>query len=323
MRSETTQRLIKATLVVSLLELILLRIVSRLAMHIPQNAPNRELLLSLFSFITSAGVITYYVSYALGFISLFLITWQRLKHPKKMVRITSHLVLFLLLFTPFVEWMQADTLVVLAFDFVSLGSIVLLAFLFLTSSKRGSERSAAALFGLSYLSFYYFKISQTLFQLSQFTSPPPLVIETLAIGELFVVINGFVLFRAHPRPGFHNKKALFLSSALAMLYLSVHFLNPYAVSILVIWSLGLRLYLPFFCYAIALWLFSYTVLDRLWQEENMGYGFAFICIAGFTISLPHQTLKALLGLTLLGPNPLFFSDAETTRPASPPPQRSE
>jgi hypothetical protein len=303
MSPETTRRLLKATLVVSLLELVLLRVLSRLAMHIPRNVPTRDLLLSLVSLISSSGIMMYYISYLLSVISLFLITWQGLKHPQKAARMTSFLILFVLMLAPLVEWMPTDTLLSLAFDLASLGSISLLSVLFLTSSRKSSERTAAALFGLSYLSFYYFKTSHALFQFWGITASPPFVTEMLGAGELFVVINGLVLFIAHPRPSFSNKNALILSSTLTMLYISTHFLGPYAVSILAIWSLGLRLYLPFVCYAVALWLFSYTVLDRLWKGENIGYGLTFIFIAGFTVSLPHQVLKALLGLALLGLSP--------------------
>lgn len=299
LRAKIIPALIKATLAASFLELALLRVLSRLAMHIPRSGEGNDLTNAFFSLLSSAGVISYYLSYFLGFISLLFITWLGFNHPPKRLPAASGLILFLLIFTPLVEWNPTETFFPLVFDLAAIGSVSLISIPFLASGKGSGERGAVALILLAYLSFYYFKISQNLFQLLGVPSTPPLVTEALNIGEFIVVISGLAFFLSNPRRGFGNKKALILSSALTMLFLLALSLDPYAMSILATWSLGLRLYLPFPLYALALFLFSYTVLDHLWRGKNIGYGLAFIGIAGLTLSLPHQALKALLGLTLL------------------------
>lgn len=313
--------LLKALLVAGLIELLANRVFSRLAMHIPRDFLNKDLLGFLFGSLSSLGVIAYSVSYALACGIFLYLIYQKLKRPGTVAAVFCFLLLFILTLDLLTQLMGPSTAFSIFYDLASLAAIWMIACFGLTKSGSNSYKLPLLCLAFSYTCYYYFKVSQTAAGLLGITMAPPWVIEVFSIGELVAIINSLLLFfiyscalplREMSRPGgltsltgsVVQKKSLWiLPSVLALSFLLARFFDPYMLSLVSTWSLGWNLYLPFPLYAIAIWLFSYTVLENIRKRPHVSYGLGLIFIAGYAISLNYQVLEAILGVSCISFDP--------------------
>ncbi|MFQ5683693.1 MAG: hypothetical protein ACE5HC_10535 [Candidatus Binatia bacterium] len=318
---ESWKFLLRALFIAAFLELLANRVFSRLAMHIPKASLDQALSSLLFASLSSLGVIAYYVSYALACGLLVSLVYQKLKARETLAGVFSFLVFFILI-SDFLSQLVRPSM---AFaSFYDLASITTL-WMFACSgfAKSGPKGHKLPLFCLavSYTCYYYFKTSQAAAGILGMTEVPPWVIQAFAVGELLAVINSLFLFLAYSsasaqgeviRPGgltnlgrslVRKKRRWILPTVLAMSFLLARLLDPYMLSLVATWSLGWTLYLPAPLYAIAIWLFSYTVLENIRIRPYVGYGLGLIFIAGYGISLSYQVLDAILGISCLSWDP--------------------
>jgi hypothetical protein len=129
------------------------------------------------------------------------------------------------------------------------------------------------------------------------TSQLGLHLRTLSIlqaGELFVVLCPLFLWLAFGRRATLN---IWLVAFIPVLAFTAGILsNPAETGILVIWSTGLTLYLPWPLYSISLWLAGVTILSSARQEGWPAKTLLLLAAGGFA---PQLSTHAFLGLIAL------------------------
>lgn len=320
---DITKRGLKVLLAASALELVL-RVFLRTRDHLFGRVPVGSLLYSSLDLLSWLSLFLYDLSYGGVALMLLLLNYPKFAWVSRREGLFSFLILFLLVSNLVFLYQEPDPFHSLAYNLAAVSAILLP--LIPSGSKGGRERAGEARLAVAqaswarramvtllaggYLCYFYFKLSNILFQ-EGLADPEGKTglggVEALSLGELLILLNGLVIFMAYGWPSFRGAlfrwrmtQSLLLPSLLTLAFISACLVNSYMVPMLTIWSLGFTLYLPLPLYAVALFLFSFTAFDCLAQKRHIGYGLAFIFVAGYALALPYQTLLAVLGTSLIG-----------------------
>jgi hypothetical protein len=119
------------------------------------------------------------------------------------------------------------------------------------------------------------------------------------LGEAAVVLTAFALFASWlgehgPRP---RPVALALLPAIALI--AAWKINGAITGILVLWTAGLRLFLPVWLYALALWVFGSAAIGWLREHPWRTAGLVLLLVGGFLMESSYQQSLTLIGLMLL------------------------
>lgn len=317
------KRGLKVLLAASTLELVL-RVFLRTRAHLLGSVPEGSLFYFSLDLLSSLALFLYYFSYGGVALMLLLLNYPKFAWVSRREGLFSFLLLFLLVSNLIFLYQEPDPFHSLTYNLVAACAVLLP--LIPSGSKSSGERAGEAgpavapapwarramgtLLAGSYLCYFYFKLSNILFQegLADLGGKAALGgVEALSLGELLILLNGLLIFVGYGWPALRGAlsrrrmtQSLLLSSLLTLAFISACLVNSYMVPMLTIWSLGFTLYLPLPLYAVALFLFSFTAFDCLAQKRHIGYGLAFIFVAGYALALPYQTLLAVLGTSLIG-----------------------
>lgn len=184
-------------------------------------------------------------------------------------------------------------------------------FFLLRRKENDAAKIALLLVALAYTGQYLF------FFLERLAVRPALFgltnLSAVELGELAAVLAPFPFFAATalPNSGWRNARRWILPLLLATLFSAGNIVDIVAnqgfSGVFTIWSVGMRLFLPWPLYALALALFSYSVLTCFsrtisksdYANRNTGLGLLLLLFAGYRLQIPYQHLLALLAMMLL------------------------
>lgn len=291
--------LVGALLVAGATELLLLRVLSRLGVHIPKEG----LLLQAFTLLTGLGSFAFDLATVLGVMALALaayVAWTVGRRGPLATLAFAGLALLLLwgLLLPLVGKDDATSL---AFASTSLAVMALLAVDYVGQGRvPGWRRLAVALVVAAYACSQYYVVAHNAYALLGLSALPPHARDIFGLGEALVLLNGLVVFWAWGRPlrwGFRLLPATAVSLLLLLSYLG----NTSTSAILALWTEGLTLHLPLPFYLLSFWLYLVTVTACLRHQRTFWQGAALILlfIAGYTLEMTYQHLLAVLAVLLL------------------------
>ncbi len=300
--NETLLRQVVLGLVVAaLLEVVLLRLSTRVGVHVPRSdlASDGLQAASFFGSLAfnSASIL------AIG-LTVFLLALMTAQVRDNVARIglavisgTLIIGLVMSLITGGAAWDGA----------FGLAAALLVLMLGLTlMAKRdvtAGPRVAIALIVGAYLCYQYFSLSYTLYRLLDYAALPPLGIDVLRWGEVLVVLAGAGAFWAWGLPRW-RLAGRFGIAAVAVLVAAVGISSlalSSTTSILALWTTGMSFFLPSVVYLIALALYLVTILacfrdrDAFWP----GAGLLLLLVAGYMPEATYHHLLVILGVGFL------------------------
>ncbi len=317
--NETLLRQVVVGLVVAaLLEVVLLRLTTRIGVHVPRNELAGDGLqaasfVGSFAF-NSASILAIVLTVLL----LFLMTTQVRDSVARfsLAAISGALMISLAmsLVTGRAAWDGAfglaATLVVLMLG------VTLIA----RKGVRTGPRVAIALVVGAYLCYQYYSLSHIAYRLLDYAALPPLGIDVLRWGEVLVVLAGAAVFWAWGRPRW--RLAGRVGIALVVGFVAVVGLSTMTpsstTSILALWTTGMSLFLPSPVYLLSLALYLVTVVacfrdkDAFW----LGTGLLLLLVAGYMPEATYHHLLIILGVGFLAGAFDTVAEASERAPAS-------
>lgn len=118
-------------------------------------------------------------------------------------------------------------------------------------------------------------------------------------AEALAVLAAFLLLASATRSGRFGPPAALVGLVPALALLAAWRANGAITGILVIWTAGLRLYLPMWVYALALWAFGAAAAAWRPERRSRTAGLVLLLVAGVTLGTTYQQALALVGLALL------------------------
>jgi hypothetical protein len=225
----------------------------------------------------------------------------------------------------------AVSLLLLATGTSELGPTARLAFVlatvaavwpFVRSGAGGWHRLAVAGVAGSFLLSSYAGFVSDAGRLLPTARGPGGLVGAQLVAEAMVVVTAFVFLSAWVRTERVRLRPLLLGLGPAAALVVLWRTNGAITGILVLWTAGLRLYLPVWLYAAALWAFSTAAVGWMPAHRNRTAGAVLLLVAGLLLGSTYAQGMALVALLLLtdgaaigGPEALAGS---TTRvPAGP------
>lgn len=118
-------------------------------------------------------------------------------------------------------------------------------------------------------------------------------------AEALAVVAAFLLLASAVRSGRLDLRAALAGLVPALALLGAWWANGAITGILVIWTAGLRLYLPMWVYVLALWAFAAFAAAWAPERRSRAAGLVLLLVAGVTLGTTYQQALALVGLVLL------------------------
>lgn len=169
--------------------------------------------------------------------------------------------------------------------------------------KPAAGRLALALIVAAYLCYQYYTLGYLLYQMRDSTAVLPLGITALRAGEGLVVAAGAAAFLAWGAGRWRQVGPGGLSLvAVVLVALAVAAVSPAStIPILILWNNGLSLFLPLPVYLLSLGLFLVTLVacwrsgDAFWTVAGLGL----LLLAGYMPEATYHHLLLLLGVAFL------------------------
>jgi len=305
---ETLFRPILAALVATgLTELLLLRMLSRVGVHIPKEG----LVLEGYSLLTSLGSFAFNVATVLAPLTLVAMIYL-LTRPARVGRAALGIatlggllaLLFWSLILPLVGTRPEANV---AFGLTSAGLLVLLAAPYwMNGEVPPARRIAVGLMVAAFLCSAYYTLSNAAYNLLGWTASPPYRLTILGLGEALVVATGFAVFWAWGswrwlKEWRTHKMPLAVPSAVTILLLGSYLANGSTSAILALWTTGLTLYLPLPLYLASFWLYVVTVGGCLGDSQRTyeAWALLLLLVAGYNLELTYQHLLAVVAVLVL------------------------
>lgn len=295
---EKQQTLFKWLALAAVVEWLLVRTFSRVAIHIPKS----PLMISVYTAVTQVGQVAGTFVALLALVLLLWIVWQSRREVWQALALVGLGVLSLLfLFVVPPAWLALlyQLLGVTAVLFICAGAM---------RGRNGKPDKkqiwpelAALLFpATALLAGLLYQLLPNLYALLNWPGPPPLTGILFNLGEIFVVGSVLVWWwTSFSFDGRTRSWDLWLLAAIPALLFALSFWrDPAMTGILTIWSTGLTLFLPWPVYVLALWLAGVTVLAAWRSDPPVAYAILLLISAGYAPQLSSQLFCALIGLWL-------------------------
>lgn len=319
------QYTIKLVLVVSFLELVLYRLVSRLGMHLSKLAQTHEWIIPTFTALTAIGQWLLNAVAILLFLALSMGMINRVANPGfvQLNKVVMSCVMLLLLLTVGFLLVPPVFLGSAVYNFVALAALICLMSEYLVTHTDWSHRTM----GLTYLfgigGWLYYQIVSTVYSFTGTVAAPPFVYEAHRAGEGFMVLSSFLVFWAYgrgvsfrTRNQRQRRRAIWFwvtaGSIFALMLFLDYLLNQYnpgmasnirkaadGIGWIFQFGMGYTFFLPFALYMAGLLCWSYTVIKLLTMGRIAGYGLGLMFIAGYALLYSNLTLMVVLGVMLL------------------------
>ena len=296
------RQLAVALLAAALLELVFLRLITRIGVHLPREE-------AVSSGIRAASFLG---SLAFNFGSILAIALVILLLGSTVLRINHGIVRLLL------AVLSAAMLGGLALT-LSTGSATADALFGLTATLlvgllglalvrqedlSRQARLALALMVFAYVCYQYYTLAHLSYRLLDYPSVPPMSVPALRLGEVLVVVAGGAVFWAWGVERW-RRAGLAGIGLVAVLLLAVGLSSASSastMSILALWTTGLSLFLPLPFYLLSLGLYLLTLI-ACWRSGDAfwtGAGLLLVLLAGYMPEATYHHLLLLLGVVFLG-----------------------
>ena len=300
--SETLLRqVVQGLIVAALLEIVLLRLATRIGVHVPRSELAADGLQAA-SFVGSLAFNSASIL-AIGLtVLLLLMMTMRVRDSVArfgLVLISGALMISLMmsLVTGRAAWDGAFGLA--ATLLVLLLGVTLMA----RKDVSTGPRAAVALIVGAYLCYQYYSLSYITYRLLDYAALPPLGIDVLRWGEVLVVLAGGAVFWAWGRPRWRLAGRLGIAAVVGFVVIvGLSSLTPSSTtSILALWTTGMSFFLPSPVYLAALALYLVTVVacfrdkDAFW----LGAGLLLLLVAGYMPEATYHHLLVILGVGFL------------------------
>ena len=296
------RHVVAALLAAALLETILLRLVTRIGVHLPRGAA------------VSGGieVASFFGSLAFNFASIlaialvvFVLAALILRNESVIVRVLlaglSAAMLWGLGFSLATGSPTADAVFGLTMALlVTLVGLVLVR----QDGLSGRAKLALGLIVAAYLCYQYYMLTQVFFRVLDLRAVPPMSVPALRFGEGLVVLAGGAVFWAWGVDTW--RRAGLAGVALVALLVAAVGLSSMAsastMSILALWTTGISLFLPLPLYLLSLGLYLVTMI-ACWRHGRDSFwtagGLLLILLAGYMPEASYHHLLLLLGVACL------------------------
>lgn len=266
-----TAQLVAATAAVGAVELLVLRVLTRTAVHIP----GLTALVGPYTVLATAARFAYYVAAVLLVLSLLSLSWDSVRRSRAAtVAVAACVAAFAIMATLARAGLVGDSELGIA-SAAAIAGIAVVGVLELGSDTTLAARASLALFAAAFV-------------LSALPT-------ALALGEiLFLLWCVLSPLAAGARPGRAAATVGVLVAALTLVALRA---AESTVKVLLLWNLGLVGYLPDWLYAAALGAFAFTLAAR--PRAQSVAALALLVIGGVGLHSTYQTGMALLGLAAL------------------------
>lgn len=321
--------LIKLTLVASLLELILYRLMSRLGMHFSKVAQEHESVRLLFLGLSSVGFMLLNVVALLVFLALGMLVMRGLRAREtawyeRMVWPALALLLVLTIAFVVLVIAQVDLGMLSAVAYNGIAFLVMLGLVihYVVTHEAWLPRIFVVTFFLGIASWLYYQSLSTVFGAFGGGGVPPLAHEANRIGEALMVVASILTFVAFGTDTFFSKnrrqrrRVLWFAAVGGTVFTSLLFIDYLlglydpevayrirkggeGISWIFQMGMGYTFYLPFVLYLAGLFCWSYTVIKLVNMGRLAGYGMGLMFAAGYALQLSHLTLMVVLGLVLM------------------------
>lgn len=270
------------TLVAALIELVLLRLVSRTAIHIP----GIEEVAGPYRLVAAAGRYTYYAATVLVTITLALLARRLLRQGHRgdataigVIIVASVAARLGLIDHTALAMATAASLVVLIVGIIG------------AHPRLGTP---VGLFGAAFLVASVHAIAQDLSGSGDLQ--PRSTIALLVAAEALLFAAVLTLARAVP-PTRHSD--IVLGAAVAITVFGVLVASPATIKVLMLWTIGLPGYFPAAVYAIVAGLLTSTLRAALRDDRDLAVGLGLLMAGGIGLHNSYQTALVVCGLALL------------------------
>lgn len=306
------QSLFKWLALSALVEWLLVRTLTRAAIHIPKSPE----IIVIYSAVNQIGLVAAAFVALLSFVLLLWIAWQS----------RQEVWLSLVLFgvgglSVFFLWLMPPAWLAMVYQLLALTAVFLICSGKVRNwiEKAGTWGQTAALLlpAAAVSAGLLYQLLPNLYALMGWPGPPPLTGVLFNLGELLVI--GSVLVWWWTSRSLHNRSRSWiiwvLAAIPALLFALSFWRDPAMTGILTIWSTGLTLFLPWPVYVLTLWLVGVTVLANWQSDPPLAYAVLLLVSAGYTPQLSSQLFCALIALWLLErPLPFLQKQTSSVRP---------
>jgi len=296
-------RMVLAALVVAAVsEMLFLRVVSRVGVHIPKEEP----VLTVYRWLTAYGDFAFNVAVLLAASAAVLLVYRLVSERRTSFvgsALLPALLATLLIGAAFLAVADDGEVPRLTFGVMSCAAL-LATFALAWPSATPRARLVMTLMVSALLLGQYHVLGQTALQAAGATASLPLGTAALGLAEVLVLLAGVAVFRAwFPwRERITSYRIELGAASVASLVLVGAFLRePSTTSILSLWTSGMTMYLPFPLYAASFWLYVATAAYAVRRPRLRPIGFALLLVfaAGLLLETTYQHVLAIVALTLI------------------------
>ena len=289
------QTLFKWLALSALVEWLLVRTLTRAAIHIPKSPE----IAAGYGVVNQIGLVAAAFVALLSLVLLLWIAWEGRREvwlSLTLVGLGGVSVLFLVIVPPTWLALLYQLLGVTAVFFICAGAVRAYG-----GKPVWPEMVTLLIPAAALLAGLLYQLLPNLYALMGWSGPPPLTGVLFNLGELLVI--GSVLAWWWTSRSLLNRARSWiiwvLAAIPALLFALSFWRDPAMTGILTIWSTGLTLFLPWPVYALALWLVGVTVLANWQPDPPLAYAILLLVSAGYTPQLSSQLFCALIALWLL------------------------
>jgi hypothetical protein len=297
-----------ALVVASVSEMLFLRVVSRVGVHIPKEEP----ILTVYRWLTAYGDFAFNVAVLLAASAAGLLVYRLASEYRTSFvgsALLPALIAALLIGAAFQAAAGSSEVPRLAFGVMSCAALLATLCLAWPSAAVGPRvRLVMTLMVSGLLLGQYHVLGQITLQAAGSTASLPLGTAALGLAEALVLLAGMAVFWAwfpwRERMTSHRIE-LGAASLASMVLVGAFLREPSTTSILSLWTSGITMYLPFPLYVASFWLYIATAAYAVRRPELRPIGFALLLIfaAGLLLETTYQHLLAIVALTLVAEAP--------------------
>lgn len=291
-----------ALLVAALAETLLLRIVTRIGVHLPKDPA----LTDTFRAASFLGSLAFNFASLLAIVLAVLVLGSIVPRIRNSVERAAFAGLSLAMLAGLGLSLVTGAPTADALFGVAVALLVGLIGLALAGERDSSPgaRLALALMVAAYFSYQYYVLAHLFYRILDYGAVPPLSVTILRVGEVLTVAAAVAVFIAWGLPRWRWVGTAGLAAVGAVLFaLILAGLSPAStMAILALWTTGLSLFLPFPVYLVALALYLLTLV-ACWRSGDafwLAAGLLLVLVAGYMPEATYQHLLLLLGVAFLG-----------------------
>lgn len=264
---------IKSTVVFSLMEFFLLRVLLRMGSFLPKS-PSLD---SFFDFTFSLGLASLNASLAFGFVAmgLFAFAFHRKGMRAHAFALSLVMALGLLSYTSFPLVYVSYQLVLL----LAMGSVAL-----------GRKNNWVTLLSISLVCTFYYQLSLSLAPLG---AALPFGADIFSLGEILAVATPILILPSLKR----DYVAGSIAALFALAFLAVS--KASFIPMFAVWTLYFTMILPSPIYAAAIFAFVYALICLLQNRRNEGVGLLLVGLGGRMFQNVYLTNLPVLGILML------------------------